>query len=630
MNDYGLSRILSRLFFVIVVTLAIAFLYLAKVLLLPLAFAILFAFLLAPLVTGLENIHIPRPLAAAIVILGFATLLASAGWTLFSQLVAITNDLPAYRENITAKMSAIRSPSDSAFSRARREIEELSDELKIPDPTFIQTDESGGSREKKQLGSTPQHPVQVREVASTPGRFDQLGAVLGPSTTAFLSVVLTFFVLLQRKDLRNRMIRLTGDHNLRVMTEALNDASRRVSRYFSLQLTVNVIYGSIISVALSLIGLPHALLFGALAAICRFVPYIGWPTATLMPTVLSMAVFHGWTKSISIILLFLCLEIIVFNYAEPRIYGRHIGLSSLAILVAASFWTLIWGPIGLVLSVPLTVCLVVMGRHIPSLEFLTVLLGDQPEVPLSSCFYQRLLARDEHEAAEMLAKSLKDTALEDVYDSILIPALVMSEEDRMHQDLEDSTIRFIREATKDLIEEFGVRDTLEMMTSSEAGGATAVAEGTAHQMKGLCIPVSDEADSLAALMVAQVLARGGVNSFVSPARRLIEALAAVSAEEPDFVILCGLPPFAMARSQRLYRSLRVRYPELKIMIGIFNYPDDILAAARAIGDQEEIHILTKLSEVLAEIAKTQSQNKGFPALAETGLTSEALPHTTAA
>src|SRR5581483_5144361 len=177
----------------------------------------------------------------------------------------------------------------------------------------------------------------------------------------------------------------------------------------------------------ALIGLPHAFLFGALAALSRFIPYFGALTAALLPTILSMAVFQGWMHSVAILGVFLILEVVTANYAEPHIYGHHTGLTALAILVAASFWTLIWGPVGLVLSMPLTVCLVVIGRHVPSLEFLTVMLGDRPAIPPPACFYQRLLARDEREAAEILDDCLKGDTLENIYDKVLIPALMMSE-----------------------------------------------------------------------------------------------------------------------------------------------------------------------------------------------------------
>jgi predicted PurR-regulated permease PerM len=599
MNGSGTARILSRLWLLVIVVVAITVLYLAKVLFLPLAFAILFAFLLAPVVTLLERLRLPRSLAAILVILGFASLLGTAAWMLFTQLVAVANDLPVYRDNITQKMEAIHSPSDSAFSRAQKEVEKLSDELGLANSNVASEIRPAGRPANKPLASSPDRPVPVREVARPTGRLDQLGGIVEPFTTACLSVVFTFFVLLQREDLRNRLIRLAGDRHVTVTTQAMNDATRRISRYFSLQLLMNVIYGSLIWAALYFIGLPHALLFGSLAALFRFVPYIGSPVAALMPTLLSLAVFHGWSRTAMIVGVFLVLELVTANYAEPRIYGRHTGLSSLAILVAAAFWTLIWGPVGLALSVPLTVCLVVMGRHVPSLEFLTVMLGDQPVVPPFTCFYQRLLARDQHEASEILETCLKDSSLETIYDSVLIPALILSEKDRQEGDLDESTIDFIRQTARDLIDELGFRDNGD--AESENGiGARALGRTVSSAPKALCIPVRDETDELGSMMLAQLLEKAGMEALALPVRRADEVQAAVSAENPDVVFLSGMPPFAMARAHRLYRGLRAQNPQRKIMIGIWNYPDDVSRAAQKISRGEEIPIATTLAGALAQ------------------------------
>jgi hypothetical protein len=358
------------------------------------------------------------------------------------------------------------------YSRAQREIEEISNELGIANSTGAITPSSDSA--SKPLGATPEHPVQVREVGRPTGRLDQLGGVIEPLTTALLSVIFTFFVLLQREDLRNRLIHLSGDRNLSRMTQAMNDASRRISRYFLLQVAVNVVYGSLVCVALYFISLPHWFLFGALAFVCRFVPYVGAPVAALTPTVLALAVFPGWRHSAEIFGVFVVLEIVTANYVEPHVYGRHTGLSTLAVLIAAAFWTLIWGPIGLILSVPLTVCLVVMGSHIPSLQFLTVLLGDQPVIPPYTAFYQRMLAHDEREASDILQTCLKSQSLAAVYDAILIPALTLVEMERQKGELEESTVRFIRTSTSEMVDELGFRALEE---KSEQGGVAGAVEG---------------------------------------------------------------------------------------------------------------------------------------------------------
>ncbi len=609
MTGTSSAKTLSRLWFLLVGMVTITVLYLAKVLFLPLAFAILFAFLLSPLVSLLERLRMSRAVASVLVIVSFAILLGTAGWMLFTQLVDVTNDLPTYTDNIENKMAAIHSPSDSAFSRAQQEVEKLGEELGAANMGAVpEANASDAKGAKKPLGSSPQRPVQVREVARPTGRLDQLGGVLEPLTTAFLSVVFTFFVLLQREDLRNRLIRLSGDRNLTVMTQAMHDASLRISRYFLMQLAVNVVYGLAFATVLYFIGLPHPVLFGTMAGVGRFVPFIGPPLAAMVPTVLSLAVFHGWGQSLLIVGTFVLLEVITANFAEPRIYGRHTGLSALAILVAAAFWTLIWGPVGLILSVPLTVCLVVIGRHVPSLEFLTVMLGDKPAIPPWTCLYQRLLARDEREAGEILETSLQNRSLEEAYDEVLIPALVLSEEDRLNGDLEDGTVSYIRHAARELIDEVGFRENPEASRNAKEG----VADGERTDdidssmeedapLRVMCVPVRDEVDELAAAMLSQSLAGGRVEAFTTPVRRMSEVLQSVAAERPDIVFLSGLPPFGISRSQRMYRTLRARHPQLRIMVGIWSFPGDANAAAEEIGRGEEVRVLTRLTQAVAEV-----------------------------
>ena len=617
MNGSGTIRFLSRLWFVVIAVLSIAILYLAKVLFLPLAFAILFAFLLAPLVSHVERLHLPRALAAILVIAGFAALLGTAAWMLFNQLVAVTNDLPTYRDNITQKLEAIHSPSDSAFSRAQHVVERLSDELGLVNSSAV-LHAPPPKTEGTTTRPSPQQPMPVHEVARPTGRLDQLGGIVEPLTTSFLCIVFTFFILLEREDLRNRIIHLSGDHNLTVMTQAMNDAGSRVSRYFQLQLLVNLTYGTLVFAALHFIGLPHAVLFGSMAGLLRFVPYVGAPVAALVPTLLSLAVFHGWTHSALIVGTFTVLELLTANYVEPHIYGKHTGLSSLAILVAAAFWTLLWGPVGLVLSVPLTVCLVVMGRHVPALEFLNVVLGDQPVVAPSTCYYQRLLAHDEREAAEILETCLKNASLETIYDSVLIPALILSQQDRLEGDLDDRTIEFIRQTTRDLIDELGFRDT----TEPQAESVSAVPLRPAlRPVKVLCVPVRDETDELGTMMLAQLLESEGAQPLSIPVRRLDEIQVTVAAENPEAVFLCGLPPFGMARAQRMYRSLRGRYPHIRLMIGIWGYTDDVSKAAQKISRGETVAIATRLSEAVAQL-------QSFAGAAETSR--EAAPESTPA
>jgi len=595
MNPTAAPNMLTQLWFITVAVLAIAVLYLAKVLLLPLGFAILFAFLLAPVVAGLERFRLPRPVAAVCVILAFASLLMVATWMLLAQIVAIANDLPTYQGNIEQKMQALHSPSNSAYSRAQAQVQTIIEELGIANSTGAIRMPS--QAEANPIGTTADHPIHVREVGRPTGRLDQLGGVLEPLTTALLAVVFTFFVLLQREDLRNRLIRISGDHNLSRMTQAMGDASRRISRYFLLQVTINVSFGALVYIALYFIGLPHAGFFAALAILCRFVPYIGTPVAALAPTLLSLAVFPEWEHSVEIFGFFLVLEIVTANYIEPHVYGKHTGLSSLAVLIAAVFWTLIWGPIGLFLSIPLTVCLIVMGSHVPSLQFLAVLLGDQPVIPPYTQFFQRMLARDEREAADILECCLKNESLAAVYDSVLIPALTLVEMERQKGELEESTIRFIRTSASEMVDELGFRAIEEKNGRAQDAVDS---PGTSTAANILVIPVRDGSDDLISTMLTQVLDQAGFHATCVPIQRIDETVSNVNGQRPDMVFLSGMPPVAMARANRIFRALRSANPALKIVMGIWHYNEDPGKAARMISRTGELHICTSLADAIAE------------------------------
>jgi predicted PurR-regulated permease PerM len=639
MNGSPTARLLTQLWFLTIAVLAVAVLYLAKILLLPLGIAILFAFLLAPVVAFLERLRLPRPAAAVLVIFAFAALLLLATWTLFSQLVSIAGELPTYRDNITAKLNALHRPDNSAIGRAQREFEKISDELGIVNETATAALQAPDKAAQKPIGTTAEHPINVREVGRPTGRLDQLGGILEPLATAFFAIVFTFFVLLQREDLRNRLIRLSGDRNLSLMTQAMMDASRRISRYFVLQFAVNFSFGILIATALYFIGLPHPVLFGALAAVCRFVPYIGVPVAAITPILLSVGVFHGWEHTLLIAAVFTVLEMVTGNYIEPHIYGRHTGLSSLAVLIAAAFWTLIWGPVGLILSVPLTVCLVVMGSHIPSLEFLAVLLGDQPAIPPYTCFYQRLLAHDEREAANILDSALKTQPLVAVYDGILIPALTLVEKARQQGELDDSTLHFIRESTAEMVDELGFRALEEHAQSAQGsleaepvlGSSSAAQPLISHpSIRVLILPVRDGSDSLVSTMLAQVLSLAEFNATAHPIRSIEETVRTVSEQKPGIVFLSGMPPVAMARANRLYRSLRNANPAVRVVLGIWNYTEDPTRAAKMISHTEELHISTSLADALAQAATLTEAKLSVPEPLDTSPQLVATPENTAA
>jgi predicted PurR-regulated permease PerM len=601
----NVSRENSRLLTVVVTVVVIAALYLAKIVLLPLALAMLFTFLLAPLVTLLERIKLPRVLAILLVLLAFGTGVGAIGWTVVGQLIEVTGHLADYRANIADKVAVFHRTRDTSFTRALHEVDHLGEQLGISN---TETTNERRSRAARALGASPERPLSVQEVGQSKASLDSIHGFVDPFAFLLLVTVFTFFMLLQREDLRNRLILLTGRGHLNLMTQTMDEASSRVSRYFLLQLLVNTCYGSILFTALHFIGLPHAVLWGALAGFLRFIPYIGAPIAALLPTLLSMAVFNGWRHTLLIMALFFVVEVATANFIEPHLYGKQTGLSSLAILVAAVFWTLIWGPIGLVLSVPLTVCLVVVGAHVPNLEFLTVLLGDQPVMTPQAHYYQRLLAGDEHEASQVLERYLKDKPLKDLYDSLLIPALGLSEQDRHRNALDEETVNFINQTTREFVEETGLHhDRNGEHPPAAANGETPITPPFSP-MNILCVPVRDDADEIASIMLAQLLERAGHHAQAISIQSGDEMLTEIARAKPDLVYLSALPPYAMSSARGVYMKLRTRQPHLKIIIGLWNYIGDPLKAAREISAGEQDQLAITLAQAVSQTVPPASSS----------------------
>src|SRR6201996_3481642 len=578
----GASRILSQLLAVIVTVVVVTLLYLAKTVILPLALAILLTFVLAPVVSALGRIRLPRIVAIPIVLLATGAAVGAVGWTVFVQLVEVTNDLPAYTTNIQNKIQSLNQSKTDSIARAQDELKTLSEQISDLSENLT------GDRASREIGSSPNRPVAVREVSSSPGRLDAVNGLLGVVVSIALVAVFSFFMLLKREDLRNRLIQLTGHGHLKLMTQAMDETSQRISRYLSLQWVVNISFGLIAFVVLHVMGLPHALLFGALAGLLRFIPYIGAPIGALMPAALSVAVFDGWTKTLLILAIFFCMELITANLLEPHVYGKHTGLSPLAILVAAIFWALIWGPIGLILSVPLTVCLVVVGAHVPNLQFLTVLLGDQPVMPPEAHYYQRLLANDQREASQVLETHLKSSSLENLFDTVLIPALNLAEQDRHRNELDDATVNFITQTTKDLIDELSLR---------RDNSTADVAVELTGQEKIMCLPVRDDADEIAGIMLAQLLDRAGYSATPIPIGGVERMLAEVAGADPEVVCLSALPPYAISHARGIYRRLRSQQPRATIIIGLWNYTEDPVKAATEISGGEQNLICTTLAQM---------------------------------
>jgi predicted PurR-regulated permease PerM len=601
-----LSRDIFHLLAVVVAVAAIAALYFARIVLIPFALAVLFTFILTPVVRLLERIHLRRIPSALLVVLLTVGAFGAVGWMVAKQLSEVANQLPAYKSNIKARLGSLRLPANHSLDNASQTITEISKDLAI---SPITSRESSGATSPAAHSASANRPVPVEVVQAPTLPLESVQSVLGLMGSALIVLVFTIFMLVRREDLRNRLISLAGEGHLHLVTQTLDDASARVSKYLLLQFCVNICYGIFIGTCLHFIGVPGALLWGVLAGVLRFLPYIGPPLGGIMPLLLSLAVFHGWTQPLLTLGLFVVTEVVVSNFAEPLLYGVHTGISSLAILVAAIFWTAIWGPIGLVLSTPLTVCLLVAGRHVPRLRFLHILLGDEPVLTPYSRFYQRLLAMDHDDARRVLEKQLETKSLEELYDSVLIPALSLAEHDRNQDRLDEASQKFICQSTRELIEDLWEPRDPSAADAHESAGtlelslndASRPAAPRAGQLLNiLCLPARDEADELVATMLAQVLERAGHRAQCITLDSTPEMLAQIKQAHPDVVCISALPPFAVPQVRALYAKLRAQQPQPRILIGLWHFSGDPAKISRRLGLAEGSQAFSTLEEFIAE------------------------------
>jgi hypothetical protein len=457
----------------------------------------------------------------------------------------------------------------------------------------------------------PEDAVSVKlvEVSSPLAQIRSwLGPLVAPLTTAGMVVVMVLFMLMDREGQRNRLIQLFGKSNLHLTTEAFHDAAQRVGRYLRMLFLINMGYGIAVAIGLWLIGVPSAIMWGFLGFALRFLPYLGPWLAAAMPILVSFAVFEGWTQPLLVMGMYVVYELLLNNVAEPLLYSGSIGVSSVAVILAAIFWTWIWGPIGLVLSMPMTVCLVVMSRYVPQLRFINILLADQPPLTPSERVYQRLLAFDYNELLQVARAQLKNMPLEAFYDDVLIPALVLAERDRHTGVLNEEQEEFVEEAAADLVDE--------LSEHSASGEATPEETTTEAQSRGersaariLCVPLRDHADDLAARMLAQLLSAEGFQvDSDAPEALTGEVVDHVAKLAIDVVVISILPPIAPRDTRLLWKRLRGHYPDLPIIVGFWNGS----AAIEPLVPPEHdavTRVAVKLSDAVATVRSMAAQRK---------------------
>jgi predicted PurR-regulated permease PerM len=448
------SALTALLFAAVVVT----SLYFGREVLVPIALAVLLSFVLAPLVRLLEGWYVPRGLAVILVVLVAFVAIFSLGGLMVSQVNELASDLPRYQSTLQEKIQSVRGAAagTGTLERASEVLQQLGTELEKP---------KNKARLKPPLATeqpAPEKPVPVEIRQPDPGALQTVVALITPLVhplaTTGIVLIFVIFILIQRQDLRNRLVRLAGSHDLQRTTAAIDDAGQRLSRLFLTQLALNAGFGLVIGTGLWFIGVPSAPLWGMLAMILRFVPYIGALICAIFPLVLAAAVGSGWTMVLWTAALFLTVEPIAGQVIEPLVYSRSSGLSPVAVIASATFWTWLWGPIGLILATPLTICLVVIGRHVDRLKFLDVMFGDEPALTPAELVYQRMLARDPVEAAEQARQFLKTKPLLTYYEEVLVEGLKLAQADAERGVLDEVRVLAIRDAVAEIVDDLSANE----------------------------------------------------------------------------------------------------------------------------------------------------------------------------
>lgn len=517
--------------------LAVACLYWAREVLIPIALAVLISFALSPLVSGLQRTGMRRGLAVAAVVTAALLVALGLGWAVVRQVTAFADDLPRYRQTITRKITELqRVGADGTLAKVQDTAQDVMKQLDKPG------------------GSAAQRPVPVVVSESPIWRIPSLVSAL---ITAFMVLVLVIFMLVQQRELIARVIRLFGYERMAATTRLLQEAGVRISGYLLMQGTVNVCFGLGVGLGLFLIGLPFALALGCAAAVLRFLPYVGPWLAALLPVALSLAVFDGWTRPLMIMGLFAVTEVAVAFVIEPLVYGRRAGVSAIALLVAAAFWTWLWGPIGLALATPLTVCLVVVSRAVAGLEFLEILMSDDPPVQPCLTFYQRVLAGDAAEATALVIETARAGSLEAAFDAVVAPALA-----RARHDLDtDQLSREEHQRFLDL-----VRGVIAEVPAPEPDPGATLPPRTRSEVMGCAL--RDETDALGLAMLNRLLEPlGGEMPIVTGSGLVGEALAEVAAARPTVLCVGAIGGGGRRRMRHLIKRLRQSESAAIIMTG---------------------------------------------------------------
>jgi predicted PurR-regulated permease PerM len=605
----------------VLAALIVATLYFGRDVFVPVALSILLSFVLAPLVHALQDFRVPRAISVIGVVLLAFSIIFVIGGVIATQMTQLAGELPRYESNMRAKIQSLRgtAAANNTLERAADVLQDLGKELNKPKELSSARTATPAANSLPGQDARP-IPVEVRQ--PPPTALESIAALISPLLhplmTSGIVIIFVIFTLLQREDLRNRLIKLAGSHDLQKTTVALNDAAERLSRLFLSQLALNSAFGLVIGTGLWFIGVPSAVLWGILAGILRFVPYIGVFIAAVFPLLLAVAVDPGWSMLLWSAALFVIVEPLVGQVIEPLLYGRSTGLSPLAVVVSATFWTALWGPIGLVLATPLTICLVVLGRHVENLKFLEVMFGDRPALSPSELFYQRMLADDPAEALDNAEQFLKERPLAAYYDEVALKGLKLAQADLDRNALDTLHLQRIRDSVIELVRELDDHEDQPQKRVTQDVEAAAAVDSiedprvydfpilakdklTTHwrgEAPVLCIAGRTGLDEAVAVMLAQILSKQGIGTRLEGVDVLSSANI-LRLETKGIVMVCVsfLNTSSIAQMRFTIRRLRRKLPGVVIVLGSWNAEADstVLAdAVKADGVALTLHDAVKL------------------------------------
>jgi len=590
----------------------IAFMYFAGEVLKPLALSILLGFALVPIARFLENRGLPRVPSVLLTVTLVLGGLGFVGYKVGQQLNSLANELPKYEDNITKKIQGMKPEQATTITHVKEFTEKVSNTI----------------------SPVPDKKVQEVRVVSEPNIAAQAEKTLGPYLaglgTGFIVLVLLLFLLIKREDMSDRLIRVFGRGKISLTTRTIEEVGQRISRYLAMFAMMNTAMGTVIGLGLWAIGVPYALLWGFLAGSLRFIPYAGPATAFALPLLFSVASSNNWNQPLLIIALYAVVEVAANMFLEPVIYGKTTGVSALALLVSAMFWAWLWGALGLLLSTPLTVCLAVLGKYVPSLGFFATFLREEVDLDPGVRFYQRLLAMDQDGATAVIDATLKKHPRAEVFDRVLVPTLSMAERDYARDDIDDREQAFLYRVTNDVLEDLQGQpevDLASLSTASEtaataaakvAAAAKAVPDGPAAEaFKILALPANDANDALVLKMLGLLMEPSGIPLTISETVETpLKVVEHVTVEAPAMVLISHLPPDGLTAARYLVRRIRARHPKVLIAVGRWGEGGASESSAErltAVGANTVLTTLAEARDYLVGLSRSRAGSGSAPA-----------------